>query len=99
MIVPFVLDGPINRKAFVAYVKPILMLELRLGDTVIMDNLSAHKVSEVREAIEATCARLQYAPLPNSGTKQPKSFQPFHPKKHKTTSSTQDAIQYDLKTP
>ncbi|AMB44804.1 transposase [Methylobacterium sp. AMS5] len=35
---------------------------LRLGDTVILDNLQAHKVTRVREAIEAAGARLLYLP-------------------------------------
>jgi transposase len=32
------------------------------GDTVIIDNLSSHKVAGVREAIEAVGARLLYLP-------------------------------------
>jgi transposase len=35
---------------------------LSRGDIVIMDNLPAHKVAGVREAIEATGARLAYLP-------------------------------------
>ena len=62
MIAPLVLDGPVNREAFVAYVKQILVPELRLGDTVIMDNLPAHKGTKVREAIEAAGAELLYLP-------------------------------------
>jgi transposase len=62
MIAPLVLDGPINREAFVAYVRQILAPELRPGDVVIMDNLPAHKGNEVREAIEAAGAKLLYLP-------------------------------------
>jgi transposase len=62
MIAPLVLDGPINREAFLAYVRQILVPELRRGDTVIMDNLPAHKGTEVREAIEAAGANLLYLP-------------------------------------
>ena len=40
---PMVLDGPINRDAFQAYVAQVLVPELRPGDIVIMDNLSSHK--------------------------------------------------------
>ena len=39
-----VLDGPINRDAFEAYVEQILVPDLGPGDVVIMDNLSSHKV-------------------------------------------------------
>ena len=35
---------------------------LRPGDTVILDNLQAHKVAGVREAIEAVGARVLYLP-------------------------------------
>ena len=38
------------------------MPELRPGDIVIMDNLSAHKGCQVRDAIEAAGARLLYLP-------------------------------------
>lgn len=35
---------------------------LRPGDTVILDNLQAHKVSGIRERVEAAGARLLYLP-------------------------------------
>ena len=53
MTAPAVLDGAINGDAFVAYVEQVLVPTLRRGDVVIMDNLGAHKRTEVREAIEA----------------------------------------------
>lgn len=62
MVSPFVLDGPINREAFEAYVAQVLVPELRRGDIVIMDNLSSHKGSAVRAMIEAAGADLLYLP-------------------------------------
>src|SRR5215207_6780630 len=59
---PFVLDGPMNRSAFLAYVSRVLVPELKPGDVVILDNLPAHKGSRVREAIEAAGASLLYLP-------------------------------------
>ena len=59
---PFVLDGPINREAFEAYIARVLVPELRPGDVVIMDNLSSHKGPRVRELIEAAGASLRYLP-------------------------------------
>ena len=59
---PMVLDGPINRDAFQAYVDQVLVPELRPGDVVIMDNLSSHKGPAVRNAIEAAGASLLYLP-------------------------------------
>ena len=44
------------------YVQQHLAPTLRPGDTVIMDNLSAHKRRGVREAIEAVGAHLEYLP-------------------------------------
>ena len=59
---PFVLDGPINRDAFEAYVAQVLVPELRAGDIVVMDNLSSHKGPRVSTLIEAAGARLLYLP-------------------------------------
>ena len=62
MTAPMVLDGPMNRAAFQAYVEQVLVPTLRRGETVIMDNLPAHKGREVRRAIEAAGADLRYLP-------------------------------------
>lgn len=59
---PLVLDGPMNGAAFRAWVEQFLAPELRAGDIVVMDNLSSHKVSGVREAIEAAGATPRYLP-------------------------------------
>lgn len=45
-----------------AYVEQPLVTTLCPGDSVVMDNLSAHKVAGVRKAIEAMGARLVYLP-------------------------------------
>lgn len=62
MTAPLVLDGPMNGPAFLAYVEQMLAPTLRRGDTVIMDNLPAHKVAGVRAAIAAKGARLRLLP-------------------------------------
>ena len=62
LVAPFVLDGPINRAAFEAYVEKVLVPELRPGDVVILDNLSGHKGARVRALIEAAGAKLLYLP-------------------------------------
>ena len=59
---PCVIDGPMNGNAFLAYVEQILVPSLKPGDIVVLDNLSAHKVPGVRDAIEAAGARLHYLP-------------------------------------
>jgi transposase len=40
----------------------LLCRELRCGDVVILDNLASHKVTGVREVIQATGATLLYPP-------------------------------------
>lgn len=59
---PLVVDGPIDGKLFLAYVRQHLTPTLRPGDIVVLDNLSSHKVAGVREAIEAVGAQVAYLP-------------------------------------
>jgi len=59
---PMVLDGPMTGEAFRAYVEQVLVPELAAGDVVVMDNLPAHKVGGIREAIEQAGATLLYLP-------------------------------------
>lgn len=62
IIAPLVIDCPMNGHIFEIYVKECLAPTLSSGDIVIMDNLSAHKVNGIREAIEDKNARLLYLP-------------------------------------
>ena len=62
LVAPWLLDGPMDGEAFLVYVRRVLVPDLTPGDIVIMDNLPAHKVSGVREAIEAAGATLFYLP-------------------------------------
>jgi transposase len=62
MTAPMVLDGPMTGVWFLAYVEQVLVPTLSPGDTVILDNLPAHKGAAVREAIEAAGARLLFLP-------------------------------------
>jgi len=59
---PLVVDGAMNGALFLAYVQQHLAPTLRAGDLVILDNLPAHKVAGVRQAIEAVGAQLIYLP-------------------------------------
>ena len=61
-IAPYVTDGAMNGTLFKAWVEQMLAPALRPGDIVIMDNLPAHKVAGIREAIEARGAELRYLP-------------------------------------
>src|SRR4029434_7632038 len=44
VVAPFVLDGPINRATFEAYVEKVLVPALRPGDVVILAHPPAHTV-------------------------------------------------------
>ena len=57
-----VLDGPMTGPAFRAYVEQFLAPVLAAGDVVVMDNLAAHKVAGVAEAIAAVGASILYLP-------------------------------------
>jgi len=59
---PMVVDGAMNGAVFLAYIQQQLAPTLRSGDIVVLDNLSAHKVAGVREAIESVGATLVYLP-------------------------------------
>ena len=59
---PCVIDGPMNGEIFRAYVEQFLAPTLSPGDIVVMDNLPAHKVKGVAEAITARGAELRYLP-------------------------------------
>ena len=62
MTAPMVLDGAMHGAAFLAYVEQVLVPTLTPGDIVIMDNLSVHKSTAVRQAIEAAGAELRFLP-------------------------------------
>lgn len=59
---PMTVDGATDGEVFRAYVEQVLCPTLESDDVVVMDNLRAHKVSGVREAIEAKGAQVIYLP-------------------------------------
>lgn len=56
------IEAPTDGDVFLTYLEQVLCPQLRPGQVVVMDNLSAHKVEGVRGLIEATGARLSYLP-------------------------------------
>ena len=57
-----VINGAMSGETFLAYVEQCLVPTLRRNDIVVMDNLRAHKVPGVREAIEKARATVRYLP-------------------------------------
>ena len=62
IIAPLVLSGSMTGESFRAYVEQFLAPALAKGDVVVMDNLQAHKVAGVREAIAAVGASILHLP-------------------------------------
>jgi transposase len=62
LLAPLVVDGTITGDLFRAGVEQQSAKILRPGDIVVMDNLAAHKVAGIREAIRAVEADVLYLP-------------------------------------
>jgi transposase len=54
------IEGALDRIAFDVYVEAILVPSLRVGQTVVLDNLSVHKSPRARELIEAQGCSLKF---------------------------------------
>lgn len=59
---PWLLDGPLNGEAFLAYIQHVLGSTLQPSDIIIADNLSSHKVEGVKEALAQWGASIIYLP-------------------------------------
>jgi transposase len=62
LVAPLVVDGAMTGDIFRGWVEQHLAPELRPGDIVVMDNLAAHKVAGVAEAIRGREAAVLYLP-------------------------------------
>jgi len=56
------IEGGTSGPVFSAYAKDVLAPTLRPGNVVVLDNLAAHRVADVRQAVEAAGARLMFLP-------------------------------------
>jgi len=59
---PMTVQGAVDGQVFLAYVEQVLAPTLQTGDVLVMDNLGAHKVKGVKEAIEGRGAKVIYLP-------------------------------------
>lgn len=62
MIASMTIEEATDADIFLAFVEQVLCPALKQGDLVVMDNLSSHKVPEVRALIESAGAQLLYLP-------------------------------------
>ena len=93
VIAPYVLDGSMTGEVFRAYVAQVLAPALLPGDVVVMDNLPAHKVAGIQEAIRAAGASILYLP-PYSPDLNPieQLFAKLKALLRKAAAQTQDAL-------
>ena len=57
-----VFKGDLNKKIFEKYVEKVLSPSLRIGDFVVIDNLSSHKSQKVEETLNSCHAELRFLP-------------------------------------
>ena len=55
-------DGPTTSAVFEAYVEQVLVLTLRPGQVVVLDNLTAYKGARVRKLVEGRDCELMFLP-------------------------------------
>ncbi len=93
LVAPWVLDGPMNKEAFVTYLKEVLGPILKPGDVLIMDNLSSHKNIDVQKIIEARGAKLLFLPAYSPDLNPiEKFFSKLKAHLRKTAARTLDAV-------
>lgn len=59
---PFMFKGTLNGEVFSVYVREVLAPSLKTGDIVVLDNLSAHKVSGSLDPIYQRGAKVMFLP-------------------------------------
>ena len=59
---PFLVEGPVDAEVFTAYLEQVLCPQLREGDTLILDNLSTHKIQPASQLLSARGVGLRFLP-------------------------------------
>ena len=62
LLAPFSIEGAIDTIAFDAYVRQMLVAQLRPKDIVLLDNLPVHQASQVEQAVAAVKAEVLWLP-------------------------------------
>ena len=75
---PWVLEGAVDGTAFEVYVRDVLGPTLVSGDSVLMDNLSAHKAPAITAVIMARDARVEFLPPYSSDWNPIEQCREFH---------------------
>jgi len=59
---PFLVEGAVDAEVFTVYLEQVLCPQLRAGDTLILDNLSTHKIQNAARLLSARGVGLRYLP-------------------------------------
>jgi transposase len=59
---PFLIDGPVDAEVFTVYLEQVLCPQLHQGDTLILDNLSTHKIQNVTRLLSVRGVGVRYLP-------------------------------------
>jgi len=59
---PFLIEGAVDAEVFTVYLERVLGPQLHVGDTVILDNLSTHKIQNVGRLLAARGVGVRYLP-------------------------------------
>jgi transposase len=62
IVASMLLKGSIDHSAFDAFVNELLLPRLRAGDVLLLDNLPAHKASQVEQSVARARAELIWLP-------------------------------------
>jgi transposase len=95
---PMTVNGAVDGEVFLVYVREVLCPTLSEGDIVVMDNLKAHQVAGVEEAITSKGARVEYLP-PYSPDMNPieKCWSKIKTYLRKAKARTREALEVALK--
>ena len=63
MIAPLVYKGTLNGELFGVYVKEVLAPAMKKGDTIILDNLSPHKVKDILKPLIDKSVKVVFLPV------------------------------------
>ena len=59
---PLIFEGTCDTRVFLSYIEQVLIKELKVGQTVVMDNINFHRNPKVKELIESVGCRILFLP-------------------------------------
>ena len=62
LVAPFEFEGYLNTHTFYYYLKDIILPELKVGQVIVMDNLSSHKGEIIQELLTEKGIKVIYLP-------------------------------------